>query len=413
VILEHIVEQHAANAAFLWHLRDQATGRPHYKLANLERLDLRVEAHVDGLRIAGDAGWEICAAALADGEAGELFAAALLAVERHDLEGIARVLDASGGDPALSRGIVSALGWAPVEDVQSILPGLLDPGCPPALHCLGIAACAVNRLDPAQALDRAVRSEDSRLRNRAIEAAGELGRTDLLPVVKRHLDAEDDETRFRAGWSATLLGSAQAAAALWEIVEAAGPRAEAALAMAVRRTDVSTSGARLEALAGRLEGLRAAVIGAGALGDPAHVAWIVRAMANPELGRIAGEAYAMITGVDLEDARLEGRPPEGFAPGPSDDPVTEDVAMDPDEDLPWPDVDAVRAHWQESQAALTPGKRYFLGKPISPEWLRQVLRSGGQRRRAAAAIELALLTPGRPLFEVRAPGFRQPETLGV
>jgi hypothetical protein len=36
-----------------------------------------------------------------------------------------------------------------------------------------------------------------------------------------------------------------------------------------------------------------------------------------------------------------------------------------------------------------------------------VLRSGYQRQRIAAALELALMRPDRPLFERRAPAFRQ------
>jgi len=39
------------------------------------------------------------------------------------------------------------------------------------------------------------------------------------------------------------------------------------------------------------------------------------------------------------------------------------------------------------------------------------LKNGYQRQRAAAALELAILKPGRPLFEVRAPGFRQQQLL--
>jgi hypothetical protein len=37
--------------------------------------------------------------------------------------------------------------------------------------------------------------------------------------------------------------------------------------------------------------------------------------------------------------------------------------------------------------------------------------SNFQRQRAAAALELAILQPGQPLFEVRAPGFRQQQIL--
>jgi hypothetical protein len=58
-VLEHIVEQHAEEAAFLWLLRDKAVNAPHYARRHLVRLDERVEAHVDGLCVAGDAGRKI------------------------------------------------------------------------------------------------------------------------------------------------------------------------------------------------------------------------------------------------------------------------------------------------------------------------------------------------------------------
>jgi len=49
--------------------------------------------------------------------------------------------------------------------------------------------------------------------------------------------------------------------------------------------------------------------------------------------------------------------------------------------------------------------------PITIDSLCQALKTGYQRQRAAAAIELAILKPGRPLFEVRAPGWRQQHML--
>jgi hypothetical protein len=41
----------------------------------------------------------------------------------------------------------------------------------------------------------------------------------------------------------------------------------------------------------------------------------------------------------------------------------------------------------------------------------EALADGRQPERAVAAIEMALRSPGAPLFEVRAPGFRQLEAL--
>ena len=59
------------------------------------------------------------------------------------------------------------------------------------------------------------------------------------------------------------------------------------------------------------------------------------------------------------------------------------------------------------------GTRYLCGKPISEQQCKHVLRYGYQRQRAAAAIELAMMNLGQPLFEVRAPGFRQQKLLGL
>ena len=67
--------------------------------------------------------------------------------------------------------------------------------------------------------------------------------------------------------------------------------------------------------------------------------------------------------------------------------------------------------WNAHQGNFARGTRYLLGQPVTPDSLRQALKTGFQRQRAAAAIEMAILKPGNPLFEVRAPGFRQQKLL--
>ncbi len=85
--------------------------------------------------------------------------------------------------------------------------------------------------------------------------------------------------------------------------------------------------------------------------------------------------------------------------------------MDPDEDLPWPNPELISDWWNKNKGLFKNGTRYLLGKPITFEHLQQVLRIGFQRQRYAASIELAMMKPGQPLFEVCAPGFRQKQML--
>ena len=85
--------------------------------------------------------------------------------------------------------------------------------------------------------------------------------------------------------------------------------------------------------------------------------------------------------------------------------------MDPDEDLPWPSPDLVARWWDANKAGFVPGRRYLCGKPVAEPHCREVLRTGYQRQRIGAALELALMRPDRPLFEWRAPVFRQHKLL--
>ena len=84
LVIKSIIDQHAEEAAFLWLQRDAAVYEPHYSLKDLAYIDDRVEAHLDGLCIAGSASWEICKEALALKEPGEVFTAAVIAFEGED-----------------------------------------------------------------------------------------------------------------------------------------------------------------------------------------------------------------------------------------------------------------------------------------------------------------------------------------
>ncbi len=162
-VIPVIVEQHAEEAAFLWMLRDAAVRAPHYRLKDLAKLDNRVEAHIDGLRIAGEEGWRLCKEGLQSGEAGEVFAAAVLAFEEQNGERIDKLVTVARQSDKAFRGLVSALGWIPHADLQEVLPQLLSANAL-IYRRLGISACAIQRKDPGDALISALKDPDSKLR---------------------------------------------------------------------------------------------------------------------------------------------------------------------------------------------------------------------------------------------------------
>jgi len=410
LIIEDIVKQHAEDAAFLWHLRNKAVSRPDYDLKDLAELDGRVEAHLDGLRVAGDAGMTICTEALNTGEAGEVFTAAVLSFEGGDDAGIRAVLEAAAEKPEIRRGVVSALGWLPFEQAEPHIGRILAEESP-FLRDIGLAACIAHRQDPGQPLKDALTDKAPLLKARALEAVGHLGRADLLHFPRLNLTAEDELCSFNAAWSAALLGDAGSIATLKTFARPDWRWWEEAMKVVLRRmTPSSALGWQME-LASNPDNERLAVIGAGVIGDPVLVPWLIERMKTPELARLAGGALSMITGVDIAQEDLEGNRPEGFEAGPTDDPEDENVDMDPDEDLPWPNPELAISWWGKNMERFKSGNRYLLGLPITEENLRQVLRTGSQRQRYAAALELVMIKPGQPLFEVRAPGGRQKKLL--
>ena len=344
---------------------------------------------------------------------GEVFAAAVLAFESGQDQRIKMMLEAAATDPELSRGLIFALGWLRFDQVKEHIDRLLR-SLTPELRRIGIAAFAGHRQDPGLALVDALNDEDTFLKERAIRAAGELGRIDLLPMLKNQLAAEDKDCQFWAGWSVVLLGDRGGALEfLKTLAISESPFRESALNLILRVMDNVSAQNWLKEMSQQPDWLRYTVIGAGVAGDPLHIPWIIEHMELPELARVAGEAFTMITGVDIAYENLEGEWPESFEAGPTESPEDEDVEMDSDEDLPWPDAQLIDKWWAKNKAAFRNGTQYLLGQPISPEHLHKVLRTGFQRQRAAAALELAILQPGQPLFEVRAPGSRQKQILGV
>ncbi len=134
-------------------------------------------------------------------------------------------------------------------------------------------------------------------------------------------------------------------------------------------------------------------------------------MAKPETARVAGEAFTLITGADLDAVQLWRSRPEDFESGPTDEPDDENVELDSDEGLMWPDPPKVARWWASNGHRFQPGGRYFMGAPVTREHCLAVLKNGYQRQRVLAAHYLCLLAPGTPLFNTSAPAWRQQRLL--
>jgi uncharacterized protein (TIGR02270 family) len=391
------------------------TNAPHVRLKHLARFDERLAAQLDGLFVAGDQVWSACSAELERPSAGAVFAIAVLALEYGNLEQLTRMCALAEAEPPLRRGLLAAFGWSEPRRLRGIVAGLLNSPSP-FRRFVGVAASAMHRADPGIATQRRTEDPDALVRARVLRAVGELGLHQMVSSLGAAAEEESDPLcRFWAAWSAVLLGDRERA--LTGLTHMAG---DLDLSTALRKRAFQLSLLARNARAGHEllrqfargpDAPRRKIQGAGLVGDPAYVPWLITQMGEDGPARLAGEAFSLITGVDLALQDLERKPPEQIDAGPSDDPESANVEMDEDDGLPWPDPQRVQDWWALHGARFTPGSRWFMGSSVDGDACLRVLRSGFQRQRRIAALHMALGRSGTVLFEWRAPVKRQREEL--
>jgi len=417
VVVHEVVAVHAQDAADLHGARSNLVGAPHVELKHLRRFDDRLEAHLDGLAVGADYAWSVCSMTLDRPSAGASFAAAVHALsdphrDRNLFARLQLLMALGEATPKARRGLLSALGWVEPSQLRGTVAALLRSRAD-FWQSAGIAACAMHRVDPGLTSSNLFEAPSALVRARAWRAAGELGRRELVSTAAADAASDDDPAcQFWSAWSAVLLGDKQTALEVVTNVAATpGPFRARAFQLALQASSPSIAHRWLSSLPRDPANQRWLIRGAGLVGDPVYVPWLIGQMADPKTTRLAGEAFSLMTGLDLAWLDLEVRPPQNFESGPNDDPNDPNVDMDEDDGLPWPDVKKIEAWWHANSNRFQSGTRYFMGQPLNRDNCLRVLKEGFQRQRIAAALYLSLLNPGTPLFEWRAPARRQQRLL--
>jgi uncharacterized protein (TIGR02270 family) len=410
--LHGVVSQHADEAVVLRHQRARLVDSPDVGLLLLRRHDDRIAAHLDGLAVAGEYGANVAMAMLDSPGVAEAFVAGVRAIEDKNAARLDALFRLAESVPQAESGLTSAFGWVSSNHLQGTVSQLLSSPAS-CRRRVGIAACAMHRVDPLASLDVAIADPDATLRARALRTVGEIGRRESLSSLSDALGDEDDGCRLRAAWSAVILGERHKAlqVLLTAALAAAAPDQARAFRLALQAMNPQAVQGVLQNLAKEPSNLRRLIQGSGIAGDTVYVPWLIRHMTDATTSRVAGEAFTLITGADLDKLQLYRPQPADFESGPNDNPEDPIGDMDPDEGLMWPDQQKVDQWWAENSARFPKGQRYFMGAPVTREHCINILKNGYQRQRILAAQYLCLLEPGTPLFNTSAPAWRQQRLL--
>lgn len=336
---------HAQEAAILCETRVAHLQLPSGGLLSLGRLDDRLLAHFDGLSTSGDGAQRLLDAQLEDPSQGAVFTFAVGAIEGGNPDALERLSNLAKDIPSVASGLMTAFGWVEPRHLRGVVRDLLK-SVDPQRRALGLAACAMHRTDPGLDAGSWLDDPDVAVRARALRTVGELGLRDLEPRCAAAMD-DDPDCRFWAMWSSALLGPGPGALeALRRVaLEPEAAHRTRAFRLLLQALDPAAAHATLQGLAKDPSQLRWLIFGSGIAGDPAYVPWLIGRMNGPETARVAGEAFTLITGADLDALQLWRQPPEEGGTGPTEDPEDENVDLDPDEGLMWPDQEKVQAWW--------------------------------------------------------------------
>lgn len=408
-ILPGVVAQHVDDAAVLRVHRTALVRAPLTGLHALARADERLAAHLDGVALAGAAGTDMSRAALQRAGVGELFVAAVGAIEHKDARQLDRLHSMIDVVPGARRALASAFGWVSAASLRGLTAPLLSASSP-ASRWLGLTACALHRVHPGAALSRALDDADLPLRLRALKAAGELGDVEMRMRCVAAMNHEDLAVRFTAARAAVLLGERdEAVAVLRDLALTEAPGHEEAMRWFILASSVAQAREFIRALAARKVPQRALIKAAGWAGDIQVIPWLLKQMEDAASARPAGESFLMLTGVELAEFYGTNAPPGSGIP--NDDPNDDRVTASEDDGLPWPNRTALERWWAQNGHRFSPGRRYLMGTPIDVEHCLTILRNGTQRQRQAAADHLCMLRAGRPLFNTMSPAWRQQRQL--
>ena len=412
----------STEAAFLWVSRGFVARSSAVTFDALASVDDRLSKFVSALTKRPDLAERLLRAEEAPSKSGHAFVTAVVALRIGAVDVFDELVTQLESEVELLSPLASALAWLEYGEVRLQVERLLALPAPSAAR-LGILGAVAHRVRPRVTIERALDSEDPRLRGSALEAVGRLGAADLQPRLRAALKDEDDTCRFWGAWSAVRFGDEIGIPVLGRFAADCGSFAKPACDIALRALAPDRAvraHARLLSMTGSK---RLGLLAAGIIGDPTLADWMLNEMEFPSLARPAGAAFCLMTGRDLRRDDLDAdRPADsetaGVMPAAASESdgaerqaspalETDALADEIDDDLASPDPLRLRQWWDQNRRAFVPGVRYVAGVQIRPAELTNVLRNGNQQQRAAAALELALLNPDKPLLDVTAPAHRQ------
>jgi len=418
-VLWDVVDEHLAEAAFLFEQVQRAHDSPVTTLDVLARdAEARLDAHVDALVVGADPVRDrVLGPRLRepDPEAVDLVAAAALATcAAGSLGDLVPALAHENGEVRDAAAV--AFAWSASDRARRWILGRLEATGSPFERASLLRVCGSlgERVSP---MVQWLQADDPVLVRAAARAALHTEPDKHRPIVEFLLDQPDEAVAQALLAPGLAWGTARAwrrCVQLATDTKRVHPVAMALYAALGRPGDH-------ERLVGLLESpshARAALFSLGFSGNAAVLGPLVAQVEGESAAhrKLAAQAIAMITGIEVPALPLAGAPaeddegPRALPPLDSDD-LEADLAPAAEDALPEPDPAAIRRLCGEAALRLSSDRRWLAGQPHTPSTLVEYLGRAPLGQRHVLALSLYVRTRGGAWIDTRARTARQREQL--
>ena len=413
-----LIRRHVEDAAFYWLQHDASAYSPRLTLTGLERFSHLLSAHLEGIEVAGDAGWQPSLAALQKWKkTGEAFVCTYAALQNNNASQLDAVMHEVNAKPdQMLRAVISALAWGAQPQARATISAWSVGNIDSVKQVAALRAVALIGLGAkaslSQSVDYFLGSANAHVRSAACRAAAALGQSPATNTLLRTALQDADlsvraEAAIALGKHAYVEGQQHSSDAikvadvLWHAIVAQVHLHTAATGwyskQTVRRLNrwvqhlawlVPLGNPELAALLAFMP-VRVALRFVAHHGDPAHLPFVIAQMGNDNTARYAGWVWQTITEVDIEAAGMTLPEPE-LDNSPSALTQITQTQLDADSGMALPDAKKIALY---PTLSLQSGKRYLMGQQLFAAHVLDVLENAPQALRSIAVMHLQFNRP--------------------
>ncbi|THB74015.1 MAG: hypothetical protein D6B28_02780 [Gammaproteobacteria bacterium] len=384
-------------ASFFWFQRNHAAESPFFNLTNLIQLDRRLAGLFRLLPSYENFEDELNKEFDIDNK-DDFFCLLIAAASNKKIDITPKVADAVSNGADI-KDIVSTIGWISFEIAEPLLFELWESDSN-MLKAIAIEGWRFHRVKPPFDLSAPIDSEDINLSCAAIRLAGDLGLQDFVYLIEGKLASPDNQVRFWACYSSVLLGNPKALSNLIEAINPDNDKRYLAINTVFPAMDYTHAISWINHLSSNKCDPEFIIKAFEVLGTTKYLPWLISLIKSKETSAFATHAFCTITGMTLSLDNYGDILPLLADHSAYETDEFEDIISQ----IPF---ESINEWWKQHQNNFLADQRYFLAKDMHEKNLNFILKEGSQTQRERAALELAILSPQSPVFEHRAPGFRQ------